>query len=196
MSASANYVPWWKEPTREQWLAWWAAWLGWTLDAFDFTIFLLIMVVGIVLDVVLRDWMLPHYALDNATAGQAWAAVWAAASAAGLEESAATAESADSSAAGSAPSALSGGRADSGRRQLCVPALGLGRAWPRFERWFRLRPEPLRCWWRCPAASYAAAGDRGPVRCRRLAQVQKTSKVCPARKRRLKRSGWRQRNHR
>ena len=37
-------VPWWKEPTKEQWLAWVAAWLGWTLDAFDFTIFLLIMV--------------------------------------------------------------------------------------------------------------------------------------------------------
>jgi len=37
-------VPWWKEPTRDQWLAWWAAWLGWTLDAFDFTMFLLIMV--------------------------------------------------------------------------------------------------------------------------------------------------------
>ena len=37
-------IPWWKEPTKEQWLAWWAAWLGWTLDAFDFTVFLLIMV--------------------------------------------------------------------------------------------------------------------------------------------------------
>src|SRR6201991_4549173 len=37
-------VPWWKEPTRDQWVAWIAAWLGWTLDAFDFTIFLLIMV--------------------------------------------------------------------------------------------------------------------------------------------------------
>ena len=43
-SVDAAYVPWWKEPTKEQWLAWWAAWLGWTLDAFDFTIFLLIMV--------------------------------------------------------------------------------------------------------------------------------------------------------
>jgi MFS transporter, SHS family, lactate transporter len=32
------------EPTKDQWLAWWAAWLGWTLDAFDFTVFLLIMV--------------------------------------------------------------------------------------------------------------------------------------------------------
>src|SRR5437660_9623610 len=37
-------IPWWKEPTRDQWYAWWAAWLGWTLDAFDFTVFLLIMV--------------------------------------------------------------------------------------------------------------------------------------------------------
>src|ERR1700743_626682 len=36
-------VPWWKEPTRDQWVAWIAAWLGWTLDAFDFTIFRLIM---------------------------------------------------------------------------------------------------------------------------------------------------------
>jgi MFS transporter, SHS family, lactate transporter len=35
---------WWKEPTKDQWMAWWAAWLGWTLDAFDFTVFLLIMV--------------------------------------------------------------------------------------------------------------------------------------------------------
>ena len=33
-----------REPTKDQWLAWWAAWLGWTLDAFDFTVFLLIMV--------------------------------------------------------------------------------------------------------------------------------------------------------
>jgi SHS family lactate transporter-like MFS transporter len=39
-----NRIPWWKEPTKDQWLAWVAAWLGWTLDAFDFTIFLLIMV--------------------------------------------------------------------------------------------------------------------------------------------------------
>ena len=28
---------WWKEPTRDQWRAWVAAWLGWTLDSFDFT---------------------------------------------------------------------------------------------------------------------------------------------------------------
>ena len=36
-------VAWWREPTRDQWHAWIAAWLGWTLDAFDFTIFVLIM---------------------------------------------------------------------------------------------------------------------------------------------------------
>ena len=42
--AQAAPVPWWKEPTKDQWLAYVAAWLGWTLDAFDFTIFLLIMV--------------------------------------------------------------------------------------------------------------------------------------------------------
>ena len=41
---TAGTIPWWKEPTKDQWLAWWAAWLGWTLDAFDFTVFLLIMV--------------------------------------------------------------------------------------------------------------------------------------------------------
>jgi len=41
---SGSSVAWWREPTKEQWLAWVAAWLGWTLDAFDFTMFLLIMV--------------------------------------------------------------------------------------------------------------------------------------------------------
>jgi MFS transporter, SHS family, lactate transporter len=39
----AKQGPWWKEPTKDQWYAFVAAWLGWTLDAFDFTIFLLIM---------------------------------------------------------------------------------------------------------------------------------------------------------
>jgi hypothetical protein len=38
---SSSEIPWWKEPSKEQWKAWIAAWLGWTLDAFDFTIFLL-----------------------------------------------------------------------------------------------------------------------------------------------------------
>ena len=37
-------LPWWREPTKDQWLAWVAGWLGWMLDAFDFTIFFLIMV--------------------------------------------------------------------------------------------------------------------------------------------------------
>jgi len=47
MSDSArgqSTVPWWKEPTRDQWYAYIAAWLGWTLDAFDFTVFLLLLV--------------------------------------------------------------------------------------------------------------------------------------------------------
>jgi hypothetical protein len=39
IAAGATDLPvaWWKEPTKDQWLAWIAAWLGWTLDAFDFT---------------------------------------------------------------------------------------------------------------------------------------------------------------
>ena len=41
--SSEKPIPWWREPTRDQWYAWVAAWLGWTLDAVDFTIFLLIM---------------------------------------------------------------------------------------------------------------------------------------------------------
>ncbi|MBV8616811.1 MAG: MFS transporter [Acetobacteraceae bacterium] len=45
LSADAQgAVPWWREPTKDQWIAWFAAWAGWTLDAFDFTVFLLIMV--------------------------------------------------------------------------------------------------------------------------------------------------------
>src|SRR5262245_22326552 len=47
MSASARdptAIPWWKEPNRDQWNAYIAAWLGWTLDAFDFTVFLLLIV--------------------------------------------------------------------------------------------------------------------------------------------------------
>lgn len=34
---------WWREPTKPQWISFTAAWLGWVLDAFDFTIFLLVM---------------------------------------------------------------------------------------------------------------------------------------------------------
>jgi MFS transporter, SHS family, lactate transporter len=43
IATRSEQVAWWREPTREQWHAWIAAWLGWTLDAFDFTIFLLLM---------------------------------------------------------------------------------------------------------------------------------------------------------
>ena len=39
-STAAGPMPWWTEPTKDQWMAWVAAWLGWTLDAFDFTILL------------------------------------------------------------------------------------------------------------------------------------------------------------
>jgi hypothetical protein len=38
-------------------------------------LFLLIIVAGISIHIVLRDFMLPHIALEDATAGQAWAAV-------------------------------------------------------------------------------------------------------------------------
>lgn len=36
-------LPWWKEPTRGQWASFSAAWIGWVMDAFDFTVFLLVM---------------------------------------------------------------------------------------------------------------------------------------------------------
>jgi len=42
-AGTASNIPWWKEPTKDQWYAYFAAWMGWTLDAFDFTVFLLIM---------------------------------------------------------------------------------------------------------------------------------------------------------
>lgn len=38
-------------------------------------ILLLLIVAGFLVDLILRDFMLPHYALDDATAGEAWAAV-------------------------------------------------------------------------------------------------------------------------
>lgn len=40
-------------------------------------IILLFILAGVLADLILRDWMLPHYALDDATAGEAWAHVWA-----------------------------------------------------------------------------------------------------------------------
>ncbi|MCU0696886.1 MAG: MFS transporter [Myxococcaceae bacterium] len=40
---STETMPWWKEPTKGQWASFTAAWLGWVMDAFDFTVFLLVM---------------------------------------------------------------------------------------------------------------------------------------------------------
>ncbi|HVE86298.1 MAG TPA: MFS transporter [Myxococcales bacterium] len=42
-SPSEGRWAWLREPTGGQWLSFGAAWLGWVLDAFDFTIFLLAM---------------------------------------------------------------------------------------------------------------------------------------------------------
>jgi len=42
-SIDRTTVPWWREPTREQWTSYLAAWSGWVLDGFDFTLFLLAM---------------------------------------------------------------------------------------------------------------------------------------------------------
>jgi len=39
-------------------------------------VILLLALLGVLADVVLRDWMLPHFALEDATAGEAWAQVW------------------------------------------------------------------------------------------------------------------------
>ena len=39
-------------------------------------IILLLGLAGFLADMVLRDWMLPHYALDDASAGEAWMEVW------------------------------------------------------------------------------------------------------------------------
>jgi hypothetical protein len=41
-----------------------------------FPIIFLVILAAVVADLILRDLILPHYALENATAGQAWAAVW------------------------------------------------------------------------------------------------------------------------
>jgi hypothetical protein len=40
-------------------------------------IIVLLVFLGIALDIILRDWMLPHYALEDASAGEAWSSVWA-----------------------------------------------------------------------------------------------------------------------
>src|SRR5258708_20260176 len=41
--AETAQLAWWREPTKDQWYAYFAAWAGWTLDSFDFTAFLLII---------------------------------------------------------------------------------------------------------------------------------------------------------
>src|SRR6201996_3493113 len=43
-STGPQSLPRWREPTRDNWNAFIAAWLGWTLDAFDFTVFLFLLV--------------------------------------------------------------------------------------------------------------------------------------------------------
>jgi SHS family lactate transporter-like MFS transporter len=43
-SRSPSDGPWWREPTKDNWYAFIASWLGWTLDAFDFTVFLFLLV--------------------------------------------------------------------------------------------------------------------------------------------------------
>lgn len=40
-------------------------------------IIFLLIVTGFALDIILRDWMLPHFALEDASAGEAWSSVWA-----------------------------------------------------------------------------------------------------------------------
>jgi hypothetical protein len=39
-------------------------------------ILILLTLAGILSDLILRDWMLPHYALEDASAGEAWSEVW------------------------------------------------------------------------------------------------------------------------
>jgi hypothetical protein len=40
-------------------------------------IIIVLVLAGIAIDVILRDLMLPHYALEDASAGEAWSSVWA-----------------------------------------------------------------------------------------------------------------------
>ena len=39
---TTKQLPWWREPTRAQWMSFLAAWVGWVLDAFDFTIYIVV----------------------------------------------------------------------------------------------------------------------------------------------------------
>ena len=42
MTTMTKQLPWWREPTRAQWMSFLAAWVGWVLDAFDFTIYIVV----------------------------------------------------------------------------------------------------------------------------------------------------------
>jgi hypothetical protein len=39
-------------------------------------VILVMIVIGVLAGIILRDWILPHYALDDASAGEAWSRVW------------------------------------------------------------------------------------------------------------------------
>jgi SHS family lactate transporter-like MFS transporter len=43
LAAAMPEPAWWREPSRAQWIGFAAAWMGWVLDAFDFTVFLMVM---------------------------------------------------------------------------------------------------------------------------------------------------------
>jgi hypothetical protein len=53
----------------------WGMLLGLILPLLPIIFFLVLT--GIALDIILRDWMLPHFALEDASAGEAWSSVWA-----------------------------------------------------------------------------------------------------------------------
>ncbi|MGE0871462.1 MAG: MFS transporter [Kofleriaceae bacterium] len=42
MTTQATTQPWWKEPTKQQWISFGSAWFGWVLDSFDFCIYLFV----------------------------------------------------------------------------------------------------------------------------------------------------------
>ena len=51
-------------------------WLLFTLILPLIPVILLLVLIGFAADVILRDWIMPHYALEDATAGEAWDEVW------------------------------------------------------------------------------------------------------------------------
>ena len=70
--ASASALPWWKEPSKDQWYAYCAAWMGWTLDAFDFTVFLLIMAP------IAQEFGVPLLERDARSSPSHWSLAWSA----------------------------------------------------------------------------------------------------------------------